>query len=132
MSSLSPKIETQTFKKSRLLQKLHCFLFRWCFFRSQAKSPTGKVGTKSQIWRKKNEVLQFTAKGSKVLAGGPRLHLIVAITYGIGVVLKEVYEKMDRVFRAVYSDTFEDRLCAIWTRQRLFRRQGSLRGSSGH
>ena len=34
--------------------------------------------TKSRIWRKKNEGLQFTAKGSKDLAGGPRLHLTVA------------------------------------------------------
>ena len=35
---------------------------------------------KSRIGRKKNEGLQFTGKGSKDLAGGPRLHLIVAIT----------------------------------------------------
>ena len=56
------------------------------------------AGTKSRIWRKKNEGLQFTAKGSKDLAGGRRLHLIVAIAYGKGVVLKEVYEKMDGQF----------------------------------
>ena len=53
------------------------------------------AGTKSRIWRKKNEGLQFTAKGSKDLAGGPPLHLIVAIAYGKGVVVKEVHEKMD-------------------------------------
>ena len=35
---------------------------------------------KSRIGRKKNEGLQFTGKGSKDLAGGPRLHLVVAIT----------------------------------------------------
>ena len=35
---------------------------------------------KSRIKREKNEGLQFTGKGSKDLAGGPRLHLIVAIT----------------------------------------------------
>ena len=35
---------------------------------------------KSRMKRKKNEGLQFTGKGSKGLAGGPRLHLIVAIT----------------------------------------------------
>ena len=56
------------------------------------------AGTKSRIWRKKNEGLQFTAKGSKDLAGGPRLHLIVAITDGKGVVLKEVYENTDGQF----------------------------------
>ena len=48
--------------------------------------------------RKKNEGLQFTAKGSEDLASGSRLHLIVAIANGKGVVLKEVYEKMDGQF----------------------------------
>ena len=48
--------------------------------------------------RKKNEGLQFTAKGSEDLASGSWLHLIVAITNGKGVVLKEVYEKMDGQF----------------------------------
>ena len=51
------------------------------------------AGTKSRIWtvwREKNEGLQLTAIGSKDLAGGPRLHLIVAIAYGKRVVLKEV------------------------------------------
>ena len=61
--------------------------------------------TKSRIWRKKNEGLQFTAKGSKDLAGGRRLHLIVAIAYGKGVVLKEVYEKMDGQFFAQFIGT---------------------------
>ena len=63
------------------------------------------VRTKSRIWRKKNEGLQFTAKGSKDLAGGRRLHLIVAIAYGKGVVLKEVYEKMDGQFFAQFIRT---------------------------
>ena len=56
------------------------------------------AGTKSRIWRKKNEGLQFAAKGSKDLAGGPQMHLLVAITTGKGVVLEEVYEKMDGQF----------------------------------
>ena len=56
-----------------------CFLFRWCFFRSQAQSPSGSGRNKKQENKKEqNEGLQFTAKGSKDLAGGPRLHLIVA------------------------------------------------------
>ena len=63
------------------------------------------AGTKSRIWRKKNEGLQFTAKGSKDLAGGRRLHLIIAIAYGKGVVLKEVYEKMDGQFFAQFIRT---------------------------
>ena len=40
-SSVRPKNETRTFKKPRLPQTRHCFLFRWCFFRSQAQSPSG-------------------------------------------------------------------------------------------
>ena len=63
------------------------------------------AGRKSRIWRKKNEGLQFTAKGSKDLAGGPLLHLIVAIAYGKGVVLKEVYEEMDGQFFAQFIRT---------------------------
>ena len=63
------------------------------------------AGKKGRIWRKKNEGLKFTVKGCKDLAGGPRLHLIVAITYGKGVVLKEVYEKMDGQFFAQFIRT---------------------------
>ena len=40
-SSVRRKNGTRTFKKTRLLQTWHCFLFRWCFFRSQAQSPSG-------------------------------------------------------------------------------------------
>ena len=76
------------------------------------------AGTKSQIWRKKNEGLQFTAQDSKDLAGGRRLHLIVAIAYREGVVLKEVYEKMDRQFFAQF----------IWTHFNIaFARSGPKR-----
>ena len=60
------------------------------------------IGTKSKVWRKKGEGLKFTAKGSKDLAGGRRLHLIVAIAYGKGVVLKEAYEKMNGRFFAQF------------------------------
>ena len=35
---------------------------------------------KSRLGRKKKEGLQFTGKGSKDLAGGPRLHLSVIVT----------------------------------------------------
>lgn len=65
------------------------------------KNPASSTaGMKSRVWRKKGEGLQFTAKGSKDLAGGRRLHLIVAIAYGKGVVLKEDYEKMNGSFFA--------------------------------
>lgn len=60
------------------------------------------VGTKSRIWRKKSEGLQYTAKGSKDLPGGRRLHLMVAIAFGKGVILKEPYEKMNGAFFAKF------------------------------
>ena len=54
--------------------------------------------TKSRVWRKHGEGLQLTTKGTKELAGGRRLHLIVAIAYGKGIILKEEYEKMSGDF----------------------------------
>ena len=56
------------------------------------------VQPKSRVWRTKGEGLKFTAKGSKCLPEGKRLHLIVAIAYGKGVILKEPYEKMNGNF----------------------------------
>ena len=68
-------------------------------------------GTKSRVWRKKGEGLKFTAKGSKDLAGGRRLHLIVAIAYSKGVVLKEAYEKMDgRFLHSLFGNILTSRL----------------------
>ena len=55
---------------------------------------------KNRIWQKKSEGLVMTTKGSKDLAGGKRLHLIVVISYGKGVILAEPYEKMNAEFFA--------------------------------
>ena len=55
---------------------------------SDALAPRGRV------WRKRSEGLQVTVKGSKSLAGGKRLHLLVAISYKQGVVMVQEYEKM--------------------------------------
>ena len=78
------------------VDKVYC---KVCFdgvsFVHKQNPPQAAAGTRSWIWRKKKEGPQFTAKGSKHLAGGPRLHLIVAIAHGKGVVLKKVYEKTD-------------------------------------
>ena len=52
------------------------------------------VKPKSRIWRKRQEGLQITTKGSKDLADGRRLHLIVAMAYGRGVICTEPYERM--------------------------------------
>ena len=70
----------------------HSFISKILFRRRPAQ--------KAEYGVKKGEGLKFTAKGSKDLAGGRRLHLIVAIAYGKGVVLKEAYEKMDSRFFA--------------------------------
>ena len=55
----------------------------------ESLSPRGRV------WRKAGEGLQITAKGSKDLAGGRRLHFIVAIAHNKGVILVEEYKHMD-------------------------------------
>ena len=52
--------------------------------------------------RKMSEGLLVTGKGSKELAGGKRLRIIVAITYGKGVVLKVPYENMNGNFFAEF------------------------------
>ena len=56
------------------------------------------VAPNPRIWRKRNEELKWTAKGSKGLAGGKRLHLLVAICFGKGLILAEPYEKMNAEF----------------------------------
>lgn len=48
------------------------------------------------------EYFQVTAKGCKQLAGGRRVHLIVAIAYSKGVILKVPYEKMNGTFFAAF------------------------------
>ena len=53
---------------------------------------------KARVWRRKSERLDFTAKGSKDLPEGRRLHLMVAVRFGNGVILRVAYEKMDGEF----------------------------------
>ncbi|CAB4014237.1 Hypothetical predicted protein, partial [Paramuricea clavata] len=60
------------------------------------------IQPKSRVWRKRGEGLSFTAKGSKSLAGGWRLHIIVAIASQKGVILRKDYDKMDGVFFAKF------------------------------
>ena len=55
---------------------------------------------KARVWRRKSEGLHITSKGSKDLAGGKRLHVMVAIAHGKGVILNEPYEKMNGQFFA--------------------------------
>ena len=50
--------------------------------------------TESRVWRKLGEGLQLTAKGSKELAGGRRLHLMAAIAHGKGIYGRPLPPKM--------------------------------------
>ena len=60
------------------------------------------IQPKSRVWRRRGEGLSFTAKGSKSLAGGRRLHIIAAIASQKGVILRKDYEKMDGGFFAKF------------------------------
>ena len=53
-----------------------------------ARAPKGK------IWRKRKEGLSVTAKGTHVGTGGRVVKMIVAISYGKGVIYCEQYEKL--------------------------------------
>ncbi len=57
---------------------------------------------RTRVWRKKGEGLNITSKGSKDLAGGRRIHLMVAIAYGKGIILCKPYTKMDGHFFASF------------------------------
>ena len=63
---------------------------------------SGGASNRARVWRKKEEGLQVTAKGCKQLGGGRRVHLIVAIAYSKGVILKVPYEKMNGTFFAAF------------------------------
>jgi hypothetical protein len=54
----------------------------------------------ARVWRKKGEGLILTGKGSKDLPGGRRVHVMVAIAHGKGVILAKPHEKMNRKFFA--------------------------------
>ena len=58
------------------------------------------VQPKSRGWRKKGEGLAITAKGSKALVGGRPFHVLAAVAWGKGIILSEVYDKMNRDFFA--------------------------------
>ena len=69
-------------------------MFRLC----KTNPASNALKPASKIWHKRSEGLVMTTKGSKDLAGGKRLHQLVAIAYGEGVILAEPYEKMNADF----------------------------------
>lgn len=79
------------------------------------------VSPRSRVWRKRSEGLSLTSKGSKDLAGGKRVHMMVAIAPRKGVILAEVYEKMSGRY---FSDLIKREFLTI------FRRVGKTRRST--
>ena len=71
------------------------FYFDAVSFGYKSNPMSDAVKPKSRIWRKKGEGLLLTTKGSKEVAVGKRLHLLVAIAQGKGVICAEPYEKMN-------------------------------------
>ena len=63
----------------------------------QASYPKGRV------YRRLGEGLHYTTPGSKTLACGRRVHVIVVMPYNTGVVLADKYEKMTGAFLAELS-----------------------------
>lgn len=73
---------------------------------------------KNRVWRKKGEGPKFTVKGSKNLADGHWLHLIVAMAYGKYVVLKEAYEKLKGPIITKYIQDILHCVCRIWAKKK--------------
>ena len=74
---------------------------------------------KNRVWRKKGEGLKFTVKGSKNLADGHWLHLIVAMAYGKYVVLKEAYKKLKGPIITKYIRDILHCVCRIWAKKKI-------------
>lgn len=90
-----------------------CLLVGWCVYKHNPLNCA--IASKARVWRKKSESLMITGKGSKELAGGKRLHVIVAIAYGKGVVLKVPYGKMrGKSFKKFVRQHFQYLLCKVW------------------
>ena len=77
-----------------------CFYLDGVSFVYKTNPMNTAMAPKSRVWRRKNEGLQVTSKGSKDLAGGKRLHVMVAMAYRHGVILREPYEKLNGKFFA--------------------------------
>mgnify|MGYP002804063147 CR=1 FL=1 len=68
------------------------------------------LAPKARVWRKRSEGLASgcTAKGRKTGTGGRMVKLMVAISFGKGVVICKTYEKLDgRYFAGFIDENFE-------------------------
>ena len=66
---------------------------------------SGATMNRSWVWQQKGEGLQLTTKGLKELPGGRRLHVVIAIVAGKGVILCVPYNKMSGHFFADFITT---------------------------
>ena len=64
-----------------------------------ALTPSGRV------WRKANEGLKYTTKGSKSLPEGRRCHVMVGVAFSSGVIIAEEYDKMNGPWFAKFAET---------------------------
>lgn len=82
------------------------------------------LSAKGRVWRLRSEGLKITSKGSKNLAGGKRLHFMVAVSFKHGVTLVEQYDKMNGIYFAGFiTRNFEscfERSNIIGNQRRLF------------
>ena len=82
---------------------------------NDARAPKGK------IWRKRKEGLSVTAKGKHVGSGGRVVKMIVAISYGKGVIYCEQYEKLDGNYYADFiRRNFQNMFQKSGKRSKLF------------
>ena len=63
---------------------------------------SGANVNRSRVWRQRGEGLKLTTKRSKDLAGGRRLHVLVAIAYKKGVILAVPYWNINGTFFAQF------------------------------
>ena len=72
------------------------------------------VSAQGKVYRRKNEGLRVTAKGTKNLAGGRRIHFLVGISSGSGVVVVEEYTKMQgHYFAKFVQNTLHSKLLEL-------------------
>ena len=76
------------------MNERHSPISRRSVIYSQAQPLYQASYPKGRVYRKASEGLEYTTTGSKALAGGRRVHVLVAISYNGGIVLAEQYEKM--------------------------------------
>ena len=82
----------RTYCNDFFMSDIYFYLDRVSFYHKY--NPQARA-TKGKFWRKRKEGLSVTAKGKQVGSGRRVVKMIVAISYGKGVIYCEQYEKLD-------------------------------------